>query len=294
MLVILCSTVTLFGAACEWFSPAEAPSVPETKGRSVAAREPKPPKDGILASIRKRGEIRVGMQVGYRPFQMAGPEGALIGFDVDAAEAAAHELGAGLRIVRLKWQELLPALAEGKIDVVMSGMTVTPRRNMEAVFTDPVHETGRMFLVHRKNADRFRKPEDLDRPGVFVVARPGGLGEFNSSKSLPKAALREFPDVRNAVKEVVEGRAHAFIDDEFTIRLECARRPDALIGRFEPLTYETVAWALPPGDGHWLNWLNNFIRAAEHDGRLDGWKKRWFRDYYLDMISTTGSTRPKR
>src|SRR4030042_2848119 len=104
-----------------------------------------------LQTIRERGELRVGMQVGYVPFQMLGPQGSLVGFDVDAAQVLSRAMGVGLRIVRQNWAELIPSLLEGKTDLVMSGGAITPARNIEVVFSVPLLETGRMFLVHQKN-----------------------------------------------------------------------------------------------------------------------------------------------
>ena len=283
----VCLSLALGPGACDWFSERGQSPVKTGTGavreKAGAQLIKVPGSANVLKSIQERGELRVGMQVGYVPFQMPGPEGSLIGLDVDTARMVAKSLGVGLRIVRLSWTELVPALLEEKTDLIMSGMTVTPKRNLEVDFTIPVLETGRMFLVHRKNASHFKRFSDLDRPGVFVVSAPGTLGELKLEKLLPRAGHRQFPDRAAALKEIIEERAHAYVDEEFAVRLACAKRPDILISRFEPLTYEPVAWAIRPGNSHWLNWLNNFIRAIRRDGRLDALKKKWLRDYYLDI-----------
>lgn len=254
---------------------------------AVAPSQIRPEADaGVIEAIRRRGELRVGMQVGYVPFQMQGPKGSLVGFDVDCAEAVARALGVGLRIVRLSWEELLPALIEAKADVVMSGMTITSERNIEVVFTAPVLDTGRMFLVHRKNAERFTRLKDLDRANVFVVTRNGGLGTLRLNEAIPKAGVREFADQAAALAEVIQGRAQAYIDEEFIIRMEAAKRSDLLVGAFAALTYEPIAWAIRPGDPHWLNWLDNFIRMMHKDGTLENLRKKWMHDYYLDVVGS--------
>ncbi|HMK34466.1 MAG TPA: transporter substrate-binding domain-containing protein [Desulfomonilaceae bacterium] len=239
-------------------------------------------KDGTLQEIKKRGELRVGMQVGYVPFQMLGNQGNLVGLDVDLAEMVAADLKVGLRIVRQSWQGLLSSLLEGQTDVVISAMTVTPERNSEVMFTQPVLETGRMFAVHTSNSERFRSIEDLNQPGIFVVSPPGGTGSVRLRELLPKASHREFPDRKRALAEVLEKRAQAFIDDEFSIRMACAAHSHLLTSRFKPINYESIAWAVRPDDFHWLNWLNNFILRAQGDGRLDELKKKWLQDYFFD------------
>jgi polar amino acid transport system substrate-binding protein len=276
--------------SCQRWSPEEKPSaktdVRESHFKDTSAAK-KPKRQSTLEAITARGELRVGMQVGYVPFQMYGENGDLIGLEVDLAEMAASRMNVVLRVVRLTWQELIPSLLEGRTDVVMSGMTATPERNIQVLFTIPVIETGRMFLVHASNEQQFKNLEDLDKPGTFIVSTPGGLGGLRVRELLPNASYREFPDRKSSINEVLERRAHAFIDEEFSVRLACAMHSRTLTSRFKPITYEPVSWAVRPRDVHWLNWLNNFIRQIHHDGRLDSLKKKWLRDYFLD-ISTPG------
>jgi polar amino acid transport system substrate-binding protein len=265
--------------------PEPAKTARETPPIAVQPAEEKPasPQAATIEAIKQRGELRVGMQVGYVPFQMVGNEGNVVGFDVDLAEMAAKSLNVGLRIIKQNWQELIPALLEGRTDVIISGMTVTPERNTEVMFTEPLLETGRMFLVHVTNADRFKAVQDINKQGVFVASVPGGVGELRLRDTVPNAAYREFPDRAQALKEVLERRAHAYIDEEFSIRLACATHPKFLTSSFRALTYEPVAWAVRPGEIHWLNWLNNFIQKIKGDGRLEELKKKWMQDYFLDL-----------
>jgi len=275
--------LVLLAASCQ--GPAEHKQASQKVPRPTSVSE-KPQADSCgeaLAAIVQRGELRVGMQVGYVPFQMRGSDGAIVGLDVDLAEMMARNLKVSLKIVPQTWQELVPSLATRATDIAMSGMIVTPERNIEVAFTMPVLETGRMFLVHVNNGDRLKKPEDLDQAGIFVVSWPGGLGQARITDVLPKASFRQFPDRERCLAEVIDKKAQAFIDDEFSIRLACATHPDKLVSNFKPVTYEQISWAVRPGDSHWLNWLDNFIRIIQKDGRLDELKKKWLQDYFLDM-----------
>lgn len=264
------------------------PASPETENMGSP-----PAPDSTIAAVKERGELRVGMQIGYVPFEMIDKDGNPSGLDVEMAGLVARDLMANVKIVRGKWQELIPALLAGKTDVIMSGMAVTPSRNVEVLFTDPVVETGRMFLVHTANGARFRKFSDLNNPGIFVVAGPSGLGSVSVREALPRASYREFPDRNAALTEVLQNRAQAMVDDEFFIRYAAAAHAGTVVSHFQPITYERIAWAVRPGDFHWLNWLNNFIGMARRDGRLDKLKKKWLRDYFLDIHAGSQKTSPK-
>lgn len=236
-----------------------------------------------LNSIKQRGELRVGMQPGYVPFQMIGKNGNLVGLEVDLAAMAAKSLNVGLRVVRSTWPELMPSLLEGNIDVIMSGMRVTPERNQLVAFTIPFWETGRLFLVHSSNAEKYKKVQDLNNSGTFVVSGRGGLGNLRIQELLPRASFREFQDRNTALTEVLERRAHALIDDEFSIRMACSGHPGILTCRHKPITYEMMAWAVRPDDVHWLNWLDNFIRQSQGDGRLEDLRRKWIEEYIPDV-----------
>ncbi len=201
-------------AATEKQEPTKNTTVPEPPVENEAERTAAL-QTGAIGAIKQRGELRVGMQVGYVPFQMVGNQGNVVGFDAELAAMVAKSLNVGLRIIRQNWQELIPSLRDGRTDVIISGMTVTAERNSEVMFTEPLVETGRMFLVHLMNADRFNSLNDLDKQGVFVISVPGGLGELRLREMLPNAAYREFPERSQAVKEVLERRAHAYVDEEF-------------------------------------------------------------------------------
>jgi polar amino acid transport system substrate-binding protein len=291
---LFCFLVLAAGTSCR--GP-ESPSkeqrkaaVPPKKSRQVAAEAPAFPR-GIIDAIKRRGELRVGMQVGYPPFQMLGNGGQFEGLDVDTAELAARALKVSLRVIRQNWSTLIPSLLAGETDVVMSGMTITPDRNAQAMFTIPVLETGRMFLVNRASAGRFRTIEDLNQAGIFVVSCPGGLGDLRPKELFPRAAYREFPDRTSALAEVLQGRAHAFVDEEVSIRLACATEPGSLVSSFNLLSREAVAWAVRPGDCHWLNWLNNFIRTMRRDGRIDSLKRKWLNNYFQEIRNRSTKVR---
>ena len=72
----------------------------------------------VLSRIVERGQINVGMTGGQPPFNVKAKDGSLIGYDVDLAELLADAMGVKLNIVVMKFDELLPALKEGKVDAV--------------------------------------------------------------------------------------------------------------------------------------------------------------------------------
>ncbi|MFA9614907.1 MAG: transporter substrate-binding domain-containing protein, partial [Deltaproteobacteria bacterium] len=85
-------------------------------------------KKSTLESILKRGELRVGFESGYMPFEMTDKRGNFVGFDVDMAKEMAKAMGVKFVPVNTAWDGIIPALTTKKFDIIMSGMTITQER----------------------------------------------------------------------------------------------------------------------------------------------------------------------
>lgn len=114
-----------------------------------------------LAAIRARGVLRVGYLRDALPFVYRNENGRIVGLEADMAHLLAGELGVDLEFVRVANEDIGRQLASGRIDVVMSGLLVTPERALEVRFTTPhLHSTlGLVVADHARN--RFDSNDKL-------------------------------------------------------------------------------------------------------------------------------------
>ena len=82
-------------------------------------------KKSTIEQILKRGEIRVGFESGFAPFEMTNKKGEFIGFDMEFGRRLAKAMGVKFVPVNTTWDGLIPALLAGKFDIIMGGMPVT-------------------------------------------------------------------------------------------------------------------------------------------------------------------------
>src|SRR5215467_11178108 len=101
------------------------------------------PSGSTLSRIQQRGELVVGTAASMPPLNMTTKTGAIIGFEVDMARAMADAMNVKLRLAPMPFAELLPALNAGSVDMVISGMTMTPQRNMTVAFVGPYYISGK-------------------------------------------------------------------------------------------------------------------------------------------------------
>ncbi len=97
----------------------------------VSAADIELAKKSTLEEILKRGELRVGFEAGYMPFEMTDKKGNFVGFDIDMAKEMAKAMGVKFVPVNTAWDGIIPSLITGKFDIIMSGMTVTQERNLK-------------------------------------------------------------------------------------------------------------------------------------------------------------------
>jgi polar amino acid transport system substrate-binding protein len=233
-------------------------------------------KKSTIQKILKRGELRVGFESGYVPFEMTDKKGNFIGFDMDFARRMAKEMGVKFVPVNTEWDGIIPALMTDKFDIIMGGMTITQERNLKINFADPYIVVGQTILLNKKHADTVKSYKDLNDPKYILTSRLGTTGEQAIKKYMPKATYKSFQTEAEAGLEVINGKADALVYDlPFCGFLYGSQGKGKTIFLDEPFTYEPLAWAINQGDPDFLNWLNNFLRQTKGDGFYDRVYQKW-------------------
>jgi len=79
----------------------------------------------------------VGIDGDYPPYSYVDESGQFAGFDVESIQWIAEQEGFDVEIKAVAWDGIIPALLAGKIDMVYSGMTITPERAAQVTFSIP-------------------------------------------------------------------------------------------------------------------------------------------------------------
>lgn len=239
-----------------------------------------------LESILKKKEIRVGFEAGYMPFEMTDKKGKFVGFDIDCAKEMAKAMKVKFIPINTAWDGIIPSLITGKFDIIMSGMTATQERNLKVNFADPYIIVGQTILLNKKHEGKVLSYKDLNDPQYVVTSKLGTTGEQAVKRKIPKCTYKSFESETEAVLEVVNGKADAYVYDKPNCVVFMAEQGQGkLVFLEEPFTYEPLAWAIRKGDPDFLNWLNNFLRQLKNDGRYDAIYDKWIRsvDWYKDV-----------
>jgi polar amino acid transport system substrate-binding protein len=231
----------------------------------------------VMDRIASQGELRVGVSGDMPPMNFLTKEDKVIGLDVDLSSMIAAAMGVKLNLQKMDFPNLLPALEEGRIDMIISNMTMTPERNLKVAFVGPYFTSGKGLLTKRSTLAQAMKLEDLNSPQFTFVALQGSTSEAVTRKGAPQAKLLTVATQNEGVQMVIDGKADGMIAD-FPICLVAAYRNQGsgLVPVAAPITYEPIGIAVPKGDPQLVNWLRNFLSSLEKAGYMKGLGEKWF------------------
>jgi len=235
-----------------------------------------------LNSIVQRGELRVGLDPQYMPFEMKDKKGRLIGYDIDMAKKMAKEMGVKVKFVSTAWDGIIAGLITGKFDIIMSGMTITQQRNLKINFANPYVVVGQTVMIKKDLKSKIKSAKDLDNAQYTVVTKQGTTGEIAARKFFKNAKIVTFEGEADAASELLNGSADAMIYDKtYNVLFMAKKGSDSLVHFDTPLTYEPFGWAIRKGDPDFLNWLNRFLEQIKND-KINNFheklEKKWLKD----------------
>jgi polar amino acid transport system substrate-binding protein len=227
--------------------------------------------------INKSSTLRVGLSGNQPPFNMKTKSGGLIGLDVDLGRAMAAAMGVEVEFVVKDFGQLLGAVEKGQVDVVLSGMTMTPERNRKVAFAGPYFASGKGLITSSAALAKTDDPSDLEGQDVTLVALAGSTS-FAMIEGLP-APVKAIPakSYDAAVQMVIDGEADAMIADFPICLVALFQHPDAgLESAVAPFTFEPIGAAVNADDALFMNLVGNYMKMLEGTGLMTALRARWF------------------
>ena len=233
----------------------------------------------VLDRIQAKKELVIGTAASMPPLNMTTKDGQIIGMEMDIARMIAIGMDVKLTLKPMQFRELLPALEAGQIDMVLSGMTITPERNLKVAFVGPYFGSGKSILAKFVNVQSVDEVDKMNSPDKVLVTLKGSTSQTFVEKVMPKAKLLLTDDYDEAIAMVRNDKAIAMVADYPICKVAAYRFPDPKLVTLEkPVSYEPIGVALPPNDPLLVNWLQNFFHLLEKTGELKTLTDRWFKD----------------
>ncbi len=250
------------------------------------AQEMVPGNSPTLARIMQSGTLRVGVNPLFKPFSFV-KDGKRVGVDVDIATLLAKKLGVKVELVAPQsFGDLIPMLRDGKIDVIMAGMSITFDRAKVVDFTAPYFETGLSVLANKGRLARLGAA--LVKDAAALVARLKSNGKMGKLKVavtrgkapqrvapryFPGAQVIAYPSNEEAARAVLAGKADIMVHDEMFLKVwlhDNARKAQFVVTVLgKPFKPDYYGFAVARGDLDFVHMLDTFILAElKANGRI--------------------------
>ncbi len=234
--------------------------------------------DTQLQKIVKKGKLVLGTSGNMKPMTTTTEDGkSAEGFDIDLAKTMATAMGVELEIKVIDFDKLIPALEKGKVDIVISNMTITPKRNTQVAFVGPYLTSGKC-LVTKEETLAQAKQDELNKAGTKMVVLKGTTDEEFVKAVLTDVEAVPVKTQDEAVAMVRDGKVSAMLSEFPICKSIITSNPnDKFVASFANLTYEPIGVAINPENTHLANWTQNFFMRANKIGLLEILAAKWFK-----------------
>ena len=177
-----------------------------------------------------------GIDANYPPFAYVGEDGKPSGFDVDSMDWIAKKMGFEVKHQPMDWDGISPALLGKKIDMVCSGMSISPERAAAVAFSDPYFTISKVIVTGKDSS----LTADQVLQGKYRLGVQRGTNEheyLETKKADEKLAfdLRFYDSAPMAVEDLLNGRIDAVALDSAPANDAINKgKPIKIVGTFAP------------------------------------------------------------
>lgn len=228
----------------------------------------------LLAKIRAKGEIVVALEGTWAPWGYHDESGALVGYDVEVAQAIAEKLGVTATFVEGEFDGLLAGLEAGRYDIMANGVDITPERAEKYSFSTPYAYNRTAVIVRGDNGD-IQAMEDLagKRTANTITSTYAAVAEQYG------AEVTGVDDLNQTFELLLSGRVDATLNAEVSYYDYMNAHPDADI-KIACLDSESTQAAIPMREGEetasLLEAVNGALAELSEDGTLTELSNKYF------------------
>lgn len=231
-----------------------------------------------LADVKKAGTLTIATSPDFPPFEnLEGEE--VVGIEVDILKKICEKLGVKLTLKQMDFEAVLPGVQAGKFDCGMSGITVTPARQKNMLFTDPYFVATQAIVVKAGSAIASK----ADLAGKKVSAQTGTTAEeYCLDNGYSVSAFNANSDAQTAL---LNGNVDAWVIDNLTAiamveTYNEGKADDAkLVILSEAMTEEPYAFAFAFGSEDLVAEINKIQKTMLDDGTIAGIFEKFGEDY---------------
>lgn len=274
--------LSLVAAACgkteriERTGPSPTPETTFDKCVIDQGVQPAAPATGSTFATKRQGELLVGSDTTYPPFESI-EGGKVVGFDVDLMNEIAKRLNVTAKFQTADFKTIFTALASHKYDVVISAVTIKAERKQTIDFTDPYFNADQSLAVDVSKEAAIKTIDDLTGKTVGVQDGTTGKDCADALKAAGKIGeVRAYKDIPTAFSDMAAGRVAAIINDLPTSKRIVEQRGGSLRIVQIVRTKEAYGVAVSKDNPNLREAVNKVLKEMKSDGTYKTLFVKWF------------------
>ncbi len=201
--------------------------------------------------------------------------GNIAGVEADLAQQLGSALHRRVVFVEEEWENLIDALCEDRLDIIMSGMSITPARRYRIAFANPYLKVGQMALT--RGGEKYTYLLNLASQAEHGVGvKAGTTADFLVRQEFPQLTRKCYKTGEDAAAALARKKIDLFVSDAPVIWcLAALNENKGLTVMPLVLSQEELGWGVRRGDTQLLDSVNQFLQKAQQTGDLNRTLSKW-------------------
>ncbi len=196
-----------------------------------------PVADTSLADIIAAGEITVGIEAAYPPFEERDPEtDEIVGFDPDIMAIIAKDIGVDIVWKDVSWATIFTSLASGMYDCIISAVTITEEREETMDFSRWYYKSTQAVMVKLNNLKNISTIDDVNATGIKVGIQEGTTSDLYLQDNNFTSTTVSFATINLAIEALNLETVDCVLGDYDTLNAGKTSQPDTfdIVDTFSP------------------------------------------------------------
>lgn len=232
--------------------------------------------DNSLKEVQDKGTLILGLDDSFPPMGYRDENGKIVGFDIDLAKEVAKRMDVELKLQPISWDAKVLELDGGSIDMIWNGLSITPEREKEMLFSKPYLNNKQIIVVAKDSKIKTKK--DLADKKVGVQLDSSGQTALEADTKIADSLkeMVKFDTYTLGMMDLKKGGLDAVVVDEVLGRYVIAQDENAYKVLDEDFGSESYGIGFRKKDQTLRDEVQKTIDAMIKDGTAAKISEKWF------------------
>ncbi len=228
-----------------------------------------------LEVIRERGSLRVGVKGGLPPFAFRNVEDQMVGLDMELMHNLAGDLGVSLELVPTEWEEIEELIDGGGIDILIGGVSISPKRALFGTFTRSYLNETVAFLVRDHRRRDFGSWQEISEIPSLRLGIPPRFFQRQLERVLPDAEFHVMDSPTPFLRGQLEDIDALLVSAEMGSAWTLIYPQFSVVVPSDAETQVPTAFVVPAGSARFREFMDSWLEIQITVGAVNEYYRHW-------------------